>query len=75
MFNQSILKITDKIITIVKAGDTSKEIFKRVVTILRSLGDKKIAGFILNDVSKDNMNNSYYQYYQYQQYYNSNSNE
>jgi capsular exopolysaccharide synthesis family protein len=58
----------DSLVLVVKAGNTIKESLIRALNSLKGL-DIKLAGVVLNGVSKETSYDSYYYYYQYYYHY------
>ena len=65
-----VSKEIDRIIMVVKVGQTDKKAFDHTITSLRNV-DAPIGGVILNAVTHKNSYGSYYYYYQYYHYYGS----
>ena len=63
-----ISKSIDKIIIVVKVGQTDKRAFEHTIQNLRNI-KAPIGGVVLNAVSQNNSYGSYYYYYQYYNYY------
>ena len=67
-----ISKEIDKIIVVVKVGQTDKKAFEHTINSLKNVGSP-IGGVVLNAVDNKNSYGSYYYYYQYYNYYGSDS--
>ena len=65
-----VSKEIDRIIMVVKVGQTDKKAFDHTITSLRNV-NAPIGGVILNAVTHKNSYGSYYYYYQYYHYYGS----
>lgn len=63
-----ISKEIDKIIIVVKVGQTDKKAFDHTINALRNV-NSPIGGIVLNAVTQRNSYGSYYYYYQYYHYY------
>ena len=67
-----VSKSIDKIIIVVKVGQTDKRAFEHTIQNLRNV-NAPIGGVVLNAVSQKNSYGSYYYYYQYYNYYGKNN--
>ena len=67
-----VSKAIDKIIIVVKMGQTEKKAFEHTIKSLENV-HAPVAGVVLNAVTKSNSYGSYYYYYQYYNYYGSDS--
>ncbi len=67
-----ISKEIDKIIIVVKVGQTDKKAFEHTINSLKNV-NSPIGGVVLNAVDNKNSYGSYYYYYQYYNYYASDS--
>ena len=67
-----ISKEIDKIIIVVKVGQTDKKAFEHTINSLKNV-NSPIGGVVLNAVDNKNSYGSYYYYYQYYNYYGSDS--
>ena len=67
-----ISKEIDKIIVVVKVGQTDKKAFEHTINSLKNVSSP-IGGVVLNAVDNKNSYGSYYYYYQYYNYYGSDS--
>tara|TARA_B100000519_G_scaffold202801_1_gene222383 strand:- start:2524 stop:3159 length:636 start_codon:yes stop_codon:yes gene_type:complete len=65
-----VSKEIDRIIMVVKVGQTDKKAFEHTISSLRNVG-APLGGVILNAVTHKNSYGSYYYYYQYYHYYGS----
>ena len=65
-----ISKEIDKIVIVVKVGQTNKGAFSRTIELLNNV-KAPIGGVVLNAVTQNNSYGSYYYYYQYYNYYGS----
>ena len=65
-----VSKEIDRIIMVVKVGQTDKKAFDHTITSLSNVG-APLGGVILNAVTHKNSYGSYYYYYQYYNYYGS----
>tara|TARA_B100000519_G_scaffold108915_1_gene94382 strand:+ start:729 stop:3077 length:2349 start_codon:yes stop_codon:yes gene_type:complete len=65
-----VSKEIDRIIMVVKVGQTDKKAFDHTITSLRNV-NAPLGGVILNAVTHKNSYGSYYYYYQYYHYYGS----
>ena len=65
-----ISKELDKIVIVVKVGQTDKGAFSRTIELLNNV-KAPIGGVVLNAVTQNNSYGSYYYYYQYYNYYGS----
>ena len=65
-----VSKEIDKIIIVVKVGQTDKRAFKHTIQSLRNV-NAPLGGVVLNAVTHKNSYGSYYYYYQYYHYYGS----
>ena len=65
-----ISKEIDKIVIVVKVGQTDKGAFSRTVELLNNV-KAPIGGVVLNAVTQNSSYGSYYYYYQYYNYYGS----
>jgi tyrosine-protein kinase Etk/Wzc len=65
-----ISKEIDKIVIVVKVGQTDKKAFEHTVNSLKNV-NSPIGGIVLNAVTQNNSYGSYYYYYQYYHYYGS----
>ena len=65
-----ISKEIDKIVIVVKVGQTDKKAFEHTINSLKNV-NSPIGGVVLNAVTQKNSYGSYYYYYQYYHYYGS----
>tara|TARA_Y100000768_G_scaffold62549_3_gene42762 strand:+ start:323 stop:2659 length:2337 start_codon:yes stop_codon:yes gene_type:complete len=65
-----ISKEIDKIVIVVKVGQTDKKAFEHTINSLKNV-NSPIGGVVLNAVTQNNSYGSYYYYYQYYHYYGS----
>ena len=63
-----VSKAIDKIIIVVKVGQTDKKAFEHTIQNLKNV-KAPIGGIVLNAVTQNNSYGSYYYYYQYYNYY------
>ena len=68
-----ISKEIDKVIIVVKVGQTDKKAFEHTIQALRNV-QSPLGGVVLNAVTHRNSYGSYYYYYQYYNYYGNNDN-
>ena len=63
-----ISKEIDRIVMVVKSGNTDKGAFNRTLLALQNV-EAPLGGIVMNAVTSKNSYGSYYYYYQYYHYY------